>query len=183
VGSLTPAGSASDVLAYEIKMLIYAAGRVRDILAAPTSTEDKDAMTEVFLLHARNLREFLCQPRAQRKYKNDIVAGDLLSAADAATWENVDHLTAMPYVASKKERVNVELSHMSSGRFGNKTEWDLGAMFDELARELQSFRALQSPAAASAIRWPSAAFVQSLAGTVTHTNQQITSITPTKSST
>lgn len=174
-----PARDPADVLAYEVKMLAYTAERVRDLLASPSSTEELDAMTEAFLLHVRNLWEFLVRARSKRQHPDDIVAGDLLPPLDAAAWELTDHGAAMPYLAGKKQRLNVELSHMSRARIGNKATWDVGTIFAELSAEFQRFRALQGSVAVARVRWPSVPFVASLAGTVTYTNHQAASITPT----
>src|SRR5687768_2625990 len=153
-----PASTQGDVLAYEVKMLEFAAGRVRDLLASRSaSTEELDSMSESFLLHVRNPWHFIVRPRSKRQHPDDILAGDLLSPSDAAAWEATDHAAAMPYVSGERQRLNVELSHMSRARIGHKTEWDVGKTFSELHAEFQRFSALQAAGTTFSLRWPSAA--------------------------
>jgi hypothetical protein len=107
-----------------------------------TDPEQDDAVREVFLLHARNLRDFFSRRRSALAdwQRTDILAEDFLD--NPALWRD----PAFSYLthSQTKERLDRALAHLSYTRLNYEAtgkEWEYDAVFAELATAWAAFLA------------------------------------------
>ena len=100
------------------------------------------AILESFLLHARTLRDFLCDDH--KRHRDDVLAGDFFGAPEM--WTKVRPPLG-PYLPENRKRLNRALAHISYARLGFRArkEWDISAVLRELDLIWQSFLAALSP--------------------------------------
>jgi hypothetical protein len=118
---------------YEIDMMHHAARLLR-------SERDKLHKTfylELFLLHLRNIRDFLyADPKHAQQ--EDVAAEDLVASAD---WPAIRPALGQT-ISSEKGRLNRALAHLSYCRLHyNKTgkAWFVGRMHKEIEHSLDAF--------------------------------------------
>jgi len=87
---------------------------------------------EAFLLHVRNLREFLWGRRTCGSQQS---ASDLFASDYAKDWDT----SGLPATLGKtKDAVNQQLSHISRGRRDSKKARDFARLVPDLRREIMS---------------------------------------------
>ncbi len=98
--------------------------------------EDASAMLEPFLLHARNIRDFLYRDFAQRE--DDVLAADFFD--DAALW-TARRPPIGKYLESLRERLNKAVAHLSYRRLKNRSDegWDIKQIKSELRTPWNAF--------------------------------------------
>jgi hypothetical protein len=97
-----------------------------------------DALLESYLVHLRNLINFLCRERK----REDVIAVDFID--EAACW----YPTESPSLANARDRADTHLSHISGKRkyVGAKDrEWDIVALFNEIKQLADRFVDWASP--------------------------------------
>ena len=128
----------SEHLLYEIEMLEHDASRlmylldVQDVIAQ----QDRSAFLESFLLHVRNLYEFLFSKKGKED-KNALRANDFM--------EDKPYLIPEPDSELKKwakEMINKRLVHLSQHRLSVKeadSKWKFGILFNQIYQQLLEF--------------------------------------------
>lgn len=104
--------------------------------------ETKDAVIEVTLMHARELRDFLGRDRKELKpfEQTDIVAGDFFDKP--GQW--VPHKTPSISPPAQRERLNRSLAHLAYDRAVYETAgkgWDFKPIFSEITTAWNAFLA------------------------------------------
>jgi hypothetical protein len=128
----------SEHLLYEIERLDQNAGRILALLEDQSAVAEKDryALLESFLLHARNLYEFLFLKKGKGD-KNALRANDFME----------DKPYAIPTPDSELERwakymIDRRLVHLSQQRLIIDTtdaEWKVGILLDQIYQQLLEF--------------------------------------------
>lgn len=128
----------SEHLLYEIEMLEHNAGRIQALLQDHSAVGEKEryALLESFLLHTRNLYEFLFLKKGKDD-KNALRANDFME----------DKSYAIPTPDSELERwakymIDRRLVHLSQHRLTIKeadAEWKVGILFNQLYQQLLEF--------------------------------------------
>lgn len=100
---------------------------------------NKHARTEVVLLHARLLHDFLFRPP---DHSDDVSAVDFLENGAAQEWEsdreNLKHKFC-PYIQTEFSRLNKRLFHLSYDRAQLDESWKLDTVINELADAFRYF--------------------------------------------
>lgn len=120
---------AQEHVGYELRHLCTLAGAATHAVVAPDGTlhvrpQDEPiqtALLEAYLLHARNLAEFLtASPRKLKDCREDdgVYAVDYFDEAPSRRWR--------PFTAEDSARLNKYLSHITSVRL-SETDWRLRA--------------------------------------------------------
>ena len=104
--------------------------------------ETKDALIEVTLLHARELRDFLgrCRDELKPFEQTDIVAGDFFDKPG----EWVPHKIPSISPKAERERLNRSLAHLAYDRAAYETtgkDWDFKPIFCEITAAWNAFLA------------------------------------------
>lgn len=128
----------SEHLLYEIEMLEHNAGRIRALLEDHSVVAEKDryALLESFLLHVRNLYEFLFL-RKGKDDKNALRANDFM--------EDKPYVIPTPDSELKrwaKDMINRRLVHLSQHRLTIKeidAKWKVGILFNYAYQQLLEF--------------------------------------------
>jgi hypothetical protein len=120
-------------LKYELDMFRYAAIKLFDL---QQESQDpslfKNTILESFLIHTRNLRDFLCLKKP--KYPDQIIAGDYIG--DRQQWQNKRY--KMSYLENGKTiaKINKLLAHISTDRAKFISEegasWDITKIEEEI---------------------------------------------------
>lgn len=129
--------AAGQLFGYEWRQYSWAAETIRnkEQWFAGSGTgfdpESDDGVVEVFLLHARNLRDFFGRRRVDLKWfeETDVLAEDFFD--DASKWVR----PALPYLCAERERLNRALSHISYDRLTYNAvggRWDYSSIDSEL---------------------------------------------------
>lgn len=109
--SFNPQSSKLDILYYEILML----NKTVELYWAENNLIKKNSMLESFLIHARNLIDFL---ECNKIRKDDLVCSNFKDTNKIDI--NLDHAKFAPEV---KEKINKHLSHMTATRINEKINW------------------------------------------------------------
>ena len=128
----------SEHLLYEIEMLEHNAGRILALLEDHSVVAEKDryALLESFLLHARNLYEFLFLKKGKGD-KNALRANDFM--------EDISYAIPTPDGELKrwaKYMIDRRLVHLSQQRLTIKeadAEWKVGILLDQIYQQLLEF--------------------------------------------
>ena len=128
----------SEHLLYEIEMLEHDAGRILALFKDHSVMAEKDryVMLESFLLHIRNLYEFLFKKKGKGD-KNALRATDFI--------EDKPYVIPIPDSELKrwaKDMVDRRLVHLSQHRLGIKeadSEWRVGTLFSQIYEQLLEF--------------------------------------------
>lgn len=116
---------------YEIDMMRHAV----QLLERPRNRLHRTCYLELFLLHLRNIRDFLYPERAQ---DDDVLAEDLVAPKD---WPSTRPPLG-PTIGKERERLNRALAHISYSRLRyNKSGkgWKVGVMHTEIENSLEAF--------------------------------------------
>jgi len=119
--------SAADDLAYEWDMARKAAA----LLARAHAADNQDLVNlflEAFLLHARNIRDFL----AWSNNPNDVIASDFVGRPVRVR---------MPLLRSRKvrARLNKRIAHLSYSRSRLGRHWNVGVLVAEIDTAMDAF--------------------------------------------
>lgn len=121
--------AASDALAYEAEMLMFATHQISTGLDPLTN----NMATESFLLHFRNLRDFLYPHMPER---DDIIADDFFDPPNQ--WN-----APQPHFLSQQRwATNLKLGHLSYERIESRYKdknWQLGKMFVLIWHDFETF--------------------------------------------
>ena len=102
--------------------------------------ETKDALIEVTLVHARELRDFLGRDRKDLKpfERTDIVAGDFFDKPGEWVPQEIPSVSAK----AERERLNRSLAHLAYDRAtyeASGKEWDFKPIFSEVTTAWTAF--------------------------------------------
>ena len=126
--------TAEDPIVYEVDMLRQCAS----VLSKPLDQLTQNIALESFLVHVRNLREFLYGAGTNR---DDVVAGDFFPGP--GQWEDINIRPPMPKVIeANRERLNKALAHVSYSRLkykGPAKAWPSQQMASELIAVVRVF--------------------------------------------
>lgn len=129
-------GPAASCVGYELGALMLS----RTLLKVARDPVYTTLLLEGFLLHVRNLVEFLC-PRPSAR-NTDIQAHHFVPA-----WKSVSKGLTFAGVSPKAllDRIDKTLSHMTIFRIGGNTSWPVAALNDDVIGGLRLFLDLASP--------------------------------------
>jgi hypothetical protein len=123
--------------------MLFAARCLRDGYASPASFPEgrtKDVFLESFLLHYRNLRDFLC-PRL--KEQDQAPSNDTVVASDFLDMEVPQNMADASVLGKDRTRINKMLAHISYQRAKYKRmgedEWLVHTMCRKMVKGLQEF--------------------------------------------
>jgi hypothetical protein len=127
---------AADDVAYEIETLLAGAERTGEIIHSSPMSGDPRIALEAFLLHFRNLVEFLC-PDPHALDQRTVIGSDFLDK------EKPENVARKDVLWRDKSRINALLAHISYGRAGykdrNQMAWHVERMCREVVEGLQEF--------------------------------------------
>ena len=116
---------------YEWDMFVYLSERIKS--EYPTADKPtKNFLTEVYLLHARVLYDFLLRPPKD----DDVSATHFFD--DASEWCTV-RSDFCPYLRENMTRVNKKLTHLTYSRLTEDEIWDHDAIRDEISHAWRTF--------------------------------------------
>lgn len=124
---------------YERNMLDHAARSVEDTFPLINISEDYKALyfssLESFLIHARNLRDFLYKTERENAKPSDVLARDFFS--DPAEWHRMRPISNnLNHIANGLNlRVGRYVVHLSYDRIKptpDLSSWDIGSIFKEV---------------------------------------------------
>ncbi len=119
---------------YEIATMLFAARCLWDGYSSPASFPDGrtcDVFLESFLLHYRNLRDFLCPNLTEKGPPRDnVLASDFLDS------EAPQHTSAPTMLCTDRTRINKLLAHISYTRKKYKSEGDDKWLIHTMCREM-----------------------------------------------
>ena len=100
------------------------------------------AILESFLLHARNIRDFLCNDGS--RHPDDVFASQFVQSSD--TWKK-NRPPLGSYLAQNRDRLNKMLAHISDDRLGYMAapKWQVATIFNELIAIWRAFVAALPP--------------------------------------
>lgn len=131
--------AAADHIAYEIETMAFAASSLEWGYSSPAEVpegKEKDVFLEAFLLHYRNLRDFLC-PGRRDALKDDVLASDYFGA------ETQRDLADLAVLGRDRVRMNKLLAHISYDRIqyerAGKKEWLVQQMLRDILNALGHF--------------------------------------------
>jgi hypothetical protein len=134
---------AAQHVAYEIRMIIYAAQKLDGYHSSPATRPrgcEQNIALESFLLHYRNLRAFLC-PSLQNLNDDDVIASDFMRSEHSADYGN-----ARAFDSEEKKRLDKMLAHISYSRNDyiaqGKDGWEIGKMHVGILGLLEDWLAL-----------------------------------------
>ena len=135
--------AASNSVAYEVETFWCALVLLAQRYGAeePKEYEEKceyNALLESFLVHARNLIDFLYLPRGERELrKDDLVASDFFKSEKE--WRDaVGPIT--PFLEEQRTPINKWLSHLTYKRTSKpKRSWNVGRIAAEIVIVLTAF--------------------------------------------
>lgn len=117
-----------EVVDYEYNMLKFSFEKLKTI----TESFERNIFLEAFLLHSRNLIDFL-EASGQ---KDDLLVTDF-------NGKNCQPLNVINLNLDKelKQKINKHLHHLSKRRLKDKFLWDTQAIYDEIAKGMNKFYA------------------------------------------
>ena len=130
---------------YEILTMLFAARCLWDGYSSPVSPAEgrtRDVFLESFLLHYRNLRDFLC-PRLKQQDKDP--ARDNVLASDFLDLGMAQNMADPAVLGRDRTRINKMLAHISYKRAEYKRRgedrWFVQTMCHEMLKGLEGFMA------------------------------------------
>jgi hypothetical protein len=137
--------TAAKHVSYEIEMLMFGGSKLGAWYSSPVSPptgKHKNMALECFLLHFRNLRDFLC-PQDGKTHEDDIFASDFLDKSEAT------YVADRKTLERDKKRLNKMLAHLSYDREpfieSGKDAWPVARMSIDMLEQLEVFLGLLSP--------------------------------------
>jgi hypothetical protein len=130
---------AAGLVVYERKQFFYASSCSVEWDVGTGTNGCEDSMKEVFLLHARVLRDFFNRRRVKLKQyeKTDILAEDFFDESDQ--WKS----PPLNYLLEKKTQLDRALAHLSYDRLGyekrGEKNWNYRAITSELGEAFKAF--------------------------------------------
>ena len=128
------AGDIAKKIKYEWDMLQYCYRRISND-QANADIPEQNLFLEVFLLHARVLKDFFIRDPSQ----DDVSVIHFFD--DTAGWQNIKN-TLCPYLIQHQRRLNKYLAHLTYDRLREDKVWEVEAIFNELEYAWQQFYAL-----------------------------------------
>lgn len=122
---IKPKTSELDIFYYEVFML----NKILSI--TPHDQIERNAVIECFLIHARNLIDFL---ENKRMHGDDLTCIDFIDEKKKKI-DAIEIKLANDY----KEKINKHLSHMTKQRVGEKIMWDMEYLRNQLNNEIKQF--------------------------------------------
>jgi hypothetical protein len=126
---------AAELVVYEWKQFCWASRGSEEWQTGTGRDEYEDnSLKEVFLLHARVLRDFLNRSRARLKpyEETDVLAEDFFDTADP--WKKRPTLS---YLLEKKTQLDRALAHLSYDRISYKERGDKNWEYESITSELE----------------------------------------------
>jgi hypothetical protein len=136
--SLQPQAQAiTPKIKYELNMLQYCFTRIQNEWAGADDSL-RNLLLEDFLLHARVLRDFFVSSPRQ----DDVSSTHFFN--DSTPWSALS-ASFCPYLKQHKTRLDKYLAHLTYSRLNEDKNWDLNAIYSEIANAWQQFYSLLPP--------------------------------------
>jgi hypothetical protein len=128
-----------ETIKYEVDMLTHAYHKVQ----TQSGIADRNMALECFLLHSRNLRDFML---GDRKKKHDIIAADV-NDIDSAMWKPIIHAYRKQNkdIVKEMEAISKHMAHITDSRHTGPPsptgpqEWEVGKIYKFLMELVKEF--------------------------------------------
>jgi len=120
---------AAKLVQYEIDMLLFTYSKLGIV-----DQLEHNVYLESFLIHVRNLIEFLVN---ERRHQDDVMLEDFLN--DNSKIQIINKLVKSFFNKTEMDRIHKMLAHISYERINLKGKWNVGDYFQTIYRALNEF--------------------------------------------